>query len=298
MGLAVPSSQSFVIDLVPRTAVPTAVAAGSAQFNAARAVGPWVGGVLLAAHRASTPFLVAAAAYGVQAFNLHRLRDGDRPAGTRERMSVLAGVRHALGSPALRRLLLLCTVLVQALGTPIITFLALYAEQVLHVGGLGYATMLSAFGTGAVLAGLAVAHVSARLGRPLTYALCSGTFGLALAAFALTRGTVLTSVLLLLAGAGFVGSSSALMTAQQLAVAPAMRGRVASVSFLVSMGALPLGTVLQGLAAEELGAGGDHGGRRATGRPGAAGVGSRGVRPGAVGRPRMATRDRRLRHRR
>lgn len=43
------------------------------------------------------------------------------------------------------------------------------------------------------------------------------------------------------------------MTAQQLTVTPALRGRVASVNFLVSMGALPLGTVLQGLAAEHVG---------------------------------------------
>ena len=168
------------------------------------------------------------------------------------RGGVLDGVRHAVRTPALRRLLL-CTAAVQFLGTPIITFLALYAEQVFDTGGLGYAALLSAFGIGAVCTGLLVPRLSARLGRPVTYVLSSGTFGLALVAFAAVRHDALAAALLVIAGAGFVGSFSSLMTAQQLTVTPALRGRVAAAGFLVSMGALPLGTVLQGLAAERVG---------------------------------------------
>ena len=252
MGIAVPSSQSFVVDLVPRAAVPTAVAAASVQFNAARAIGPWFGGILIAAQRVSTAFLLTATAWTVHAVNLHRMRRAPRAHATTSRGRLLDGVRHALRTPALRRLLL-CTAAVQFLGTPIITFLALYAEQVFDTGGLGYAALLSAFGVGAVCNGLLVPRLAARLGRPATYVLSSGTFGLALVAFAAVRNDVLAVALLVLAGAGFVGSFSSLMTAQQLTVTPELRGRVAAAGFLVSMGALPLGTVLQGLAAEHVG---------------------------------------------
>lgn len=252
MGIAVPSSQSFVVDLVPRAAVPTAVAAASVQFNAARAIGPWFGGILIAAQRVSTAFVLAAAAWTVHAVNLHRLRTAPQALAAATRGGLLDGLRHALRTPALRRLLL-CTAAVQFLGTPIITFLALYAEQVFDTGGLGYAALLSAFGVGAVCNGLLVPRLSARLGRPATYVLSSGTFGATLVAFAAVRNDVLAVALLVLAGAGFVGSFSSLMTAQQLTVAPALRGRVAAAGFLVSMGALPLGTALQGLAAEQVG---------------------------------------------
>lgn len=252
MGFAVPSSQSFVVDLVPRSAVPTAVAAASVQFNAARAIGPWLGGLMIAAQRLSTAFALTAAAWLLQALNLHRIRTGSSPATQRSSGGIREGVRHALRSRALRRLLV-CTALVQLLGTPIITFLALYSEEVLDGGALGYTAMLSSFGVGAVVTGLLVPQLSARLGRPLTYVLSSGLFGASLVGFATTSSAVTAAPLLLLAGAGFVGSFSSLMTAQQLTVTPALRGRVASVSFLVSMGALPLGTVLQGLAAERVG---------------------------------------------
>lgn len=252
MGLAVPSSQSFVVDLVPRSAVPTAVAAASVQFNAARAIGPWFGGLLIAAQRLSTAFVLTAAAWLLQAINLHRIRTDTSSGAPQSRGGIREGVSHALRSRALRRLLV-CTALVQLLGTPIITFLALYAEEVLDSGGLGYAALLSSFGVGAVVTGLLVPRMSARLGRPLTYVLSSGTFGAALIGFALTGSVAAGAPLLLLAGAGFVGSFSSLMTAQQLTVTPALRGRVASVSFFVSMGALPLGTVVQGLAAEHVG---------------------------------------------
>lgn len=252
MGIAVPSSQSFIVDLVPRDAVPTAVAAASVQFNAARAIGPWFGGILIAAQRVSSAFLLSALAWALHALNLHRMRTGPRAGRTGSPGGALEGVKNALRTPALRRLLL-CTAAVQFFGTPIITFLALYAEEVLDSGGLGYAALLSSFGVGAVVTGLLVPRMSARLGRPLTYVLSSGTFGAALIGFALTGSVAAGAPLLLLAGAGFVGSFSSLMTAQQLTVTPALRGRVASVSFFVSMGALPLGTVVQGLAAEHVG---------------------------------------------
>lgn len=249
MGISVPSSQSFVVDLVPRSALSTAVAAASVQFNAARAIGPWFGGILIAAQRLSTAFVLSAVTWLVHAVNLHRLRTSRAAPGGG---GVLDGVRHALRTPTLRRLLM-CSAAVQFLGTPIITFLALYAEQVLDTGGLGYAGLLSAFGFGAMCNGLLVPRLAAALGRPATYVLSSGMFGISLVAFAAVRHDVLAALLLVVAGAGFVGSFSSLMTAQQLTVRPELRGRVAAVGFLVSMGALPLGTMLQGLAAERVG---------------------------------------------
>jgi MFS family permease len=58
-GLNVPSWQAFVPSLVPRDELLSAITLNSTQFNIARAIGPAVGGVLVATVGISTAFFVA-----------------------------------------------------------------------------------------------------------------------------------------------------------------------------------------------------------------------------------------------
>ena len=57
-GINIPSWQSFVNDLVPRKDLLSAVTLNSLQFNAARALGPGIAGVLLASLGASWAFFL------------------------------------------------------------------------------------------------------------------------------------------------------------------------------------------------------------------------------------------------
>lgn len=62
-GLATPIWQSFVAELVPRDMLLGAVTLNSTQFNAARAVGPFLAGVVIAAWGVSAAFLLNAVSF-------------------------------------------------------------------------------------------------------------------------------------------------------------------------------------------------------------------------------------------
>ena len=63
-GLSMPSWQGFVYDLVPREDLMSAVTFNSLQFNAARAIGPAIAGLLLATLGADWAFGINAASFG------------------------------------------------------------------------------------------------------------------------------------------------------------------------------------------------------------------------------------------
>ena len=58
-----PSWQASVGDMVPRSALPAAVALNSVNFNLTRSVGPAIGGVIVAAGGAAAAFIVNAVSY-------------------------------------------------------------------------------------------------------------------------------------------------------------------------------------------------------------------------------------------
>src|SRR5205807_5972002 len=80
-GMTVASWQAFVTELVPREDLLNAITLNSAQFNAARAVGPAIGGATLGAFGPSWAFLFNAISYGavLAALLLIRLRAEPRP---------------------------------------------------------------------------------------------------------------------------------------------------------------------------------------------------------------------------
>ena len=63
-GINIPSWQAFINDLTPREDLLSAVTLNSLQFNAARALGPGIAGVLLATFGPSWAFLVNAVSFG------------------------------------------------------------------------------------------------------------------------------------------------------------------------------------------------------------------------------------------
>ena len=70
MALGAPAWASLIPELVPREMVAEAVALNAVAFNLARAVGPAIGGLVLARFGATTSFLLNAASFVVVMFAL------------------------------------------------------------------------------------------------------------------------------------------------------------------------------------------------------------------------------------
>ena len=100
-----PARQSFVMELVGRADVSSAVALNSAGFNLARIVGPAVAGIVIARLGVAPTFFVNSLGFIGVIVTLLRMRARGLPPGTARASifeEIAEGVRYAAGTPRLR----------------------------------------------------------------------------------------------------------------------------------------------------------------------------------------------------
>ena len=253
----IPARQSFVVELVGPELLPNAIALNSTGFNAARVLGPAIGGLLVAAVGEGICFLLNAISYlavlwglwliQTEATGKSRARDGQRTG------ALQAGVRYVFERRELARILALIGV-VSAVAVSYRAFLPAMARTVLGVGAWRYGLLMAAAGVGAGTGGFLLAGQRLQLAtyrRLLPVSLLG--FSVALSAFALSRNY--TASLLLLAGVGCGGLLyfNASNTLVQLGVEDAFRGRVMSLYTLMQQGTATFGSLVLGVLAERYG---------------------------------------------
>jgi MFS family permease len=161
-----PAYQSIVPELVPRSELKPAVALGSLGFNLARAIGPAVGGLLLAGAGAAVTYGAAGASCLFVILALWwwpRNADPDLQLTERFGGAIRAGWRYALASTDLRRVLFR-TVIFFFFANIAWALMPLVARQVLGGGSSFYGVMLGTTGVGAVGGALFLPRVRAALG--------------------------------------------------------------------------------------------------------------------------------------
>lgn len=256
-GLNNPAWQSLVNDLVPREDVVSAVTLNSLQFNIARALGPALGGVLLATLGANWAFFFNALSFALVVVSLMMVR---QHASRMREPSVgrfAAQWRDALAYMARSRAMLLAIALCCLLGVfgnPIFTYTVVFAESVFRTGPIGMGMLTASLGVGAVI----YAIVQAISGR------ARGSFGrsAALAVTALGLGLIAMGVMPTLGwgivaglavGAAFLASFATLNSAIQLLAQDQLRGRVLAARHMVFSGSIALGMLIGGFFTEAWG---------------------------------------------
>ena len=156
LGTAInmPAWQAIQPELVPRREFPQAVALGAASVNVGRAVGPAIGGLLVAAAGSEAVFALNAVSFlgilVVLATWRRERSESDLPA-ERLASAVRAGVRYVRNSPALRAVLARsATFMVGA--SAFLALLPVVARSELGMSAAGFGALLACFGAGAVLA--------------------------------------------------------------------------------------------------------------------------------------------------
>ncbi len=256
-----PAQQSLVPEIVGRGLVGNAVALNSIQFNVARLLGGAVGGVLVAFFGVGPTLLLNAASYLpaiavlVTIRPAHarppRAREGAESAEGSSRITaeIGAGLRYALGTRSIRRILALFGV-VGLLGfnwsvaTPLLTV-------ALGAGPTGLGALQAAFGVGSLAAGIALMRSRGATERRFLI----GGFGLGAVLIALGLSPWYTASigLMLLGGLTGVTASVSANTRLQLLATDAYRGRVMSLFTLLMGGTTPIGALLLGGIAEVAG---------------------------------------------
>lgn len=242
-----PAYQSLLPSLVDKRDLPNAIAFNSIQFNLARVIGPLLAGATLAAFGMAACFGINGLSFLAVVLAILSLHVRHIPPAAPKRMheELSIGFRYVRHHPALMGLAALGFV-TTFLGSPLLTFLPLFADEVFQ-GGVGQYTQLMAWaGAGAVTGALVVAWLGsfARMGRTLLA--LQAAFAALIVLFAVTRMLWLNGLLLFGAGAAMVMVFALLSSLVQLQAPNEMRGRVMSIYLMAFRGGAPLGSLVAG----------------------------------------------------
>jgi len=245
-----PARQSFIREMVSGPLVRNAVTLNSVVVNASRAVGPAIGGVLIATLGVGTCFLVNAASFtavivAYLAMDPRALRTAEpTPRAPRQLRDGLSYVRRT-------RDLFVPLVMMAMVGTLTYEFqvsLPALVTDTFGEGATSLGAITSAMGVGAVVGGLVSASRRATGIRPLV--LSSAAFGLSTALTAISPTVQVAAASLLLVGASSVWFLSVGNATLQMTAAPQMRGRVMALWAVAFLGTTPVGGPLIGWIAE------------------------------------------------
>jgi len=255
-GLNTPSWQAFVPALVPREDLLSAITLNSLQFNAARAIGSALAGLVLYKLGPANAFLFNAISYVcvLGALLLVTLpAHVPRPAQPGNVLTQFAAaVRYASQRTGIM-LGIVTAIAIAFLGYPIVQFAVVFAESVYRVGKLQYGLLAAAMGIGALVAAPLVSGWDAVVPRATVTRIALPVYGAAVFLFGISGRFWLGVVALLLAGGGFLAVISATNTAVQIIVADSMRGRVLACRTMSFMLAYSIGGLVQGQLAEWFG---------------------------------------------
>ena len=256
-AVEIPARQSFFVELVGREDLTNAIALNSGAFNASRIVGPAIAGILVARVGMSWCFALNALSYVAVLIGLLRMRlpPFERPPDTgdglerfREGMRFVRGERRVFA-------LVLSTALLSLFGFPYLVLLPVFARDLLRVGAEGLGVMSASVGVGAVASALMLAAFGERTGRGRMVVWAGPSFGVAVAAFALSRSYPLALLMLAASGFTMVLNNAATNTLLQHLVSDPLRGRVMSVWTFVFVGFAPIGSLWVGWLGGAIGAG-------------------------------------------
>jgi MFS family permease len=252
-----PARQAFLVNMITdKEDLANAIALNSSMFNAARLIGPSIAGVVIAASSEGACFLIDGFSYFAVLIALLAMREISQQSGkpTASALSQFKdGLRYVCGFRPIRSLMTLVA-LVSLLGVPYSVLMPVFANDVLGGGPHTLGFLMTATGSGALMAALWLAARKSvvGLGRVILYA--TGLFGAGLVGFSFSRVLWLSVPCLLVAGFGMMVQFASSNTVIQTLVDDEKRGRVMSFYTMCFLGTAPFGSLLAGTLSARIGA--------------------------------------------
>ena len=250
-----PTWQSIVPELVPANTLRQAVALNGLGVNIARAIGPAMGGLLLAAFGAAATYCADLISY---VFVIGALIWWKRPVQPSDPLrehffsAFRAGLRFTRAHSKLHIVLLRAAVHF-AFGSSVWALLPLVAKQLLHGGAGLYGVLLGAVGAGAILGALSMPALQKRLDGDGVILGSAIATAVVMAALSFAPPVWLALPLLLVLGAAWILALTTLGGAAQAILPNWVRGRALAVYQMVFNGALAGGSLVWGFAAQAMG---------------------------------------------
>ena len=252
-ALNLPIWQSIVTELVPRPAVSSAITLNGVSNNIARAIGPAIGGVIIAYYSAGWVFVLNGFSFlGTWAVVYFWKRQPLATSGPAENFigALRAGLRYVQYSPAIYGVLV--RTFAFSFGASAMWALTSVVVKHLNLSAGHYGATLSWLGAGAVTGAVLMGRAGSRLNfnqRVLLGVLAFAGTNLALA---LISNIYVLYAVMFVSGIAWLLVMTSFSTTVQLSVPKWVQARVISVYMLVFQAGLSIGSLVWGVLADHL----------------------------------------------
>lgn len=254
-AMAMPAQQATTPELVPKPMLGPAVALGSLSMNIARAIGPALGGLIVAQAGIAWAFAVNAVTFLGVAIVLWRWRRAPTTSVLPPEtfgIALRAGLRYASRDSVLK------AVLVKAgwfftFASALTALLPIVVKQDLHASAGTYGLLLGCIGAGAIGGAMLLPGLRTRMDPDRMVLYATLTYAACILAIALLRWVPLLYAIALLAGSAWIAVLSSLQIAAQTAVPAWVRARALSLYIVVFSGGMAAGSLGWGWLAQTFG---------------------------------------------
>ncbi len=241
-----PARQVMIYDVVGAEDLANAVAVNSLGANTMRIVGPALGGALIGVGGVGSALVLQAGSYLVSSFATSRIKARGGPVRRSAPVlrSMADGLDYARKHPDVR-LLVFMAALPSILVYAYVSYIPVFAKDVLHSGSTGYGFLASAVGYGSILGAVLAANMTRIRKRGPVLLWTTFVYMSLVTLFALSNVYALSFALLVVAG---IANSTYLMFNQvmiQLIVDDEYRGRVLSL-YVMASGITPFSAFVMG----------------------------------------------------
>ena len=251
-----PIRQSFMVEIVQKKDLASAIALNSSIVNCAQLLGPSVAGILIASMGEGMCFLLNGVSYlfvivSLIAMEITRKEKEERDVHVLE--EIKEGFLYAFGFGPIRFILLLLA-LTSLVGIPYRVMMPIFAKDILQGGPHTLGFLMAGAGIGALTGSIYLASRKGVPGLEKWIALAAGLFGIGLVGFSHSHVFWLSLTFVLLTGFGMMVQMASSNTVLQTVVEEDKRGRVMSLYAMAIRGMAPFGSLLVGSAASIIGA--------------------------------------------
>ncbi|MBF9221673.1 MFS transporter [Hymenobacter ruricola] len=256
MGAALnaPIWQAVTNELVPRQALSFAITLNGVSNNIARAIGPAIGGAIIAYYSAGWVFVLNGVSFlGTWAVVYFWKREHTLTSGPAENFlgALRAGLRYVQYSPAIYGVLVR-TFAFSFGAAALWGLVSVVVARKLHLSSGHYGVMLSWLGAGAVTGAFLMGRAGERLNFNQRVLLGVLMFGVTNLSLALITQIYILYAVMFLSGIAWLMVMTSFSTTVQLSVPKWVQARVISVYMLVFQAGLSLGSLVWGELADHL----------------------------------------------
>jgi len=249
-----PARQTFVVEMVGKEDLASAIALNSTTFNASRVIGPGVAGILIKLIGTGGTFILNGLSFiaVIIALSLIKVNKELPKVHPHPIAAIKEGLHYSFTHPVIKMLLIFSAV-TSIFGWSYTTILPVIVQNIYHKDAAALGYLYSATGLGALLSAFIVSAYSKKI-NPLVFILLGNTvFAASLMLFSITKIFLLALPILFISGAGLIMQFSMINTTIQHMVSDNIRGRVLGIYTLMFLGMAPFGSFQIGIVADRFG---------------------------------------------